>query len=499
MRNKKIIWIVAGVVGALFVLILLLGLYFSGKIKEQIRDTLTASEEIDVDIFQQNIHVQRPEFRQQHTIFTASKVSLKGLDYWSYIRNNRLIIDKIEIHSPEIVMKKSSEEEEQAQDPGEKRDILVKQLNAFNGIYRLQHNDSAGNAVFLRFPELKFSGIKIDSATRRKGLPFEYEAYSFKGDSLRATMNAEHFIAAEEFSIQNGNTSITSFKIQSYLDKTEFDRSIPYEKDRISLTVENITMDSLQFSLKRDTLFLKNPSLAITGADLEIYRNKLLPDDPRTKTLFSEKMRESPVKFNFKQVKVAGSKIQYEEKVKETGPPAKVIFTDIEGTVENLVNTHMNREDFPRTTVKAGALFMGGTSVTVDWSFNATNHNNKFLISGKFATVPGELMNPLLKPSLGVEAEGALESASFTFTGNEDAAVGDVRVIYDRFKINVMQDEGRKKNKLLSALANLFVDNTGLSEQRTHNVEFTRDKNKSFWNYVWKGLKKGVIDALGQL
>lgn len=314
-----------------------------------------------------------------------------------------------------------------------------------------------------------------------------------------ANMNPEHFIVAENFSIKDGKVSVKNFRIKSYYDREEFDQRIPHEKDRISLDVKNIELDSLSFSFVNDSLYITNPLLKITGADLDIYRNKLLPDDPRIKTLFNEKMRNSPVKFNLKQVKVAGSNIQYEEKINEKGPPAKVIFTDIEGTVENLVNVNMNRKDFPRTFVDASALFMGATSVKMDWSFNATHLNNKFLISGEFSTVPGELMNPLLKPSFGVEAEGKLQTVFFTFTGNEDTGVGDVRVIYDRFKINVMQKEGREKNKILSALANLFIDNDGVSDHRTHNVEFSRDKNKSFWNYVWTGLKKGVIDALEQL
>lgn len=498
MRKWKIIWIRAGVISGLLLLLILAGFYFSGQIKDQIRESLTDQQGIDVDLLQQKIQIKELEVQQGRNTFSASEVSLKGLNYWEYILHDKLVIDLLEIQSPDIELIHSNEKQ---QDSGVSfgKKILIRDLEASNGVFRLKKKDSVGNAVFLRFPEMRLSELKMDSSTSTNLLPFEFEAYYIKGDSVVVNMNPEHYIAVKEFSIDDGKTSVKDFRIRSYYDRAEFDQKIPYEKDHISLEVDNIHLDSLSFSFVNDSLYLRNSLLKITGADLDIYRNKLLPDDPRIKTLFNEKMRNSPVKFNLKQVKVAGSQIQYEEKVNETGPPAKVLFTDIEATIENLVNKNMNRKDFPRTTVDARALFMGETSVIMDWSFDATHLNNKFLISGEFASVPGELMNPLLKPSLGIKAAGKLQSVSFTFTGNEDSGVGDVRVVYENFNISVMQKEGREKNKFLSALANLFVDNDGVSEQRTHSVKFVRDKNKSFWNYVWTGLKKGVIDALGQL
>lgn len=480
------------------IIIVAVGIYTSGKIRNRIASGIQSYEEIDVDLFQQQIEVKGVEFRKAQIQIKASKVHLDGLHYWDYIMNDRLIIDKVDVEDPEVTVVSSNKTSTDSSKTSQ-RDIQVKTFNLYNGTFRMKKNGSAGNEVYFRFPEAGFSEVKIDSATRGDILPFKYSSYEIKGDSVAIKMNPEHSIAAEEFSIVNGKTAVRNFSIVPNYKRKEFDQKIPYEKDRISLVVEKIELDSLNFSLENDTLHLKNPVLSIAGANLQIYRNKLLPDDVRRKSLLGEKLRNSPVKLNFEQVKVSGSKIDYEEKVKETEPPAKVIFTEIEGTVENLVNVNMSRKDFPRTRVKAGALFMNKTSVSMDWSFNVTNSTNKFVISGKFGTVPAEILNSILKPSLGIEAEGKLQSVSFTFTGNEDAAVGDVRVNYDRFKINVMQKDGRKKNKLLSVLANLFVDNDGLTEERTKKVEFTRDKTKSFWNYMWKGLRKGVIDALSQL
>lgn len=498
MKQKTSIGIAVGITAVLAIAVFLVGMYYSNKIKKEISANIQSYEKIDVDLLQQKIHVKGLEYRQGKTMLKASEVSLVGLHYWAYIMKDRLIINKVEVHSPQLTLI-SSKEKRKDSSKTFKREILVRNFQAINGSFRLKKKDSVGNEIFIRFPELGISEVRIDSSTTGKTLPFNFSSYHVKGDSVAVNMNPQHFIAAEGFSIENGKASVENFRIIPYEERGAFDQSIPYEKDRISLRVDSIRLDSLSFSFKNDSLHLKNPVTIVKGADLDIYRNKLLPDDPRTKTLLSQKMRNSPVKFDFEKIKVEKSKIRYDEKVKKNTPPATVTFSQINGTVENFINTGLNRKNFPRTKIKANALFMDTSSISMEWSFNATNKNDKFLISGNFGTIAGSTLNPLLKPTLGIEAEGELQSVSFTFTGNDDAAVGEVRVIYDRFKLNIMKDEGQKKNKLLSALANLFVDNDGLSEQRTHSVEFTRDKIKSFWNFVWIGLKKGVIDALGQL
>lgn len=497
MKNKKSIIIAAGIFATIAILLIAFGFYYSQKIKARIAENVQAYETIDVDLLQQEIKIKGLEFHQAKTSLKASEVTLNGFSYWKYIFNDRLIIDRIEVSNPQLTVV-TSKEKTRDSSKASPQGVLVRNFRAVNGVFRLQKKDSAGNEVFIRFPKLELSAVKIDSTTKDESLPFKYSSYHIKSDSVAIKMNPQHFIAAEGFSIHNGKASVKNFRIIPYKEKGAFDQSIPYEKDRIALKVDSIGLDNLTFDFRRDTIFLKNPLMMISGADLDIYRNKLLPDDQRTKTLLSQKMRNSPVKFDFKKIRVENSKITYDEKVKAQQPPSTVTFNKVQGTIENFVNIQMQRKDFPRTDITADALFMNSSPLSIKWSFNAANMNDEFLISGDFGTLAGNTLDPLLKPSLGLEAEGKLKSVYFTFTGNDDVAEGDVRVVYDQFKLSVIREEGQKKNKLLSALANLFVDNDGISDQHTQHVQITRDKTKSFWNYIWMGLKKGVIDALAQ-
>ena len=240
--------------------------------------------------------------------------------------------------------------------------------------------------------------------------------------------------------------------------------------------------------------------MTVTGANLQIYRNKELPDDPSSRQLYSEMLRNSPVKLNFNTVKIKNSTIEYEERVKAERPTAKIGFYNIEAEVQNIVNVKPEGKKFPRTKVSANAKFQETSPVHIDWSFDASNLENQFVISGNFGKVPAKALNPMLRPSMNMEAEGAINEAYFTFTGNEDVLNGDVRLQYDQFKIVLLERNGKDKKGLLSALANLFVDNDGVSgENAGQEIHIERDKQKSFWNFVWGGLRKGMSKALKQI
>ena len=500
-RKKKI-----GITLAIIIFLVISGIagavYISARIKTEIGSLLgnaSSYKEIDVDLFRQNIHIKDLNLILPGKYLSTPQLSLKGLSYYQYIKNDKLAFAAIELDSPQFTVRPSKENKPQEKKSFNK-EVQIKNFRITDGIFKLQKSESSKNEIFFRFPDFEISGIRIDSTTLSKPVPFSYDSYALKGDSLRINMNPEHFLAAKSLNVNNGNMTVKDFRIIPYYDPARFDQKIPYEKDRISLRVNELRLDSLSFEMKHDTLFLKNPVLVVSGGDLEIYRNKTLPDDPRTKALYSKMLRESPVKLDFKKVSVQKSKIVYEEKVKTDRPAARISFNDVQGNIENLLNTGLNRKEFPRTKIEARALFMGKTPVNIDWSFKVTNKNDKFLISGNFGTLTGETMNPFLKPSMGIEAEGSLNSVAFTFTGNDEILKGDVLVNYEQFKIDIMKDNGQKKSKILSALANLFVDNDGLSKENSRKeIEVSRDKKKTFWNFVWLGLKQGVIEALVQV
>ena len=501
---KKSLLIIVGILFFLVILFFSVKTVVTNKVESRIDEMFGETseyEELEVSLWQREISIKGLNYNKRGNTVHAGRVSMSGIGFLDYLRKGILNINKFTFEKPEIIVTQSDSIPKKSPKKEFKQEISIGQIIANDGTFKLRKEGNTGNEIFLRFPELAISEVSIDSTTLKNTIPFNYATYHIKSDSLRLNLNPQHFISAGNLSIdKGGHTTVRDFRIIPYYNKPKFDQNIPYEQDRISLRVKDVKLDSLNFAFQDGWMYLRNPTMSVSGAYLEIYRNKELPDDPRERQLYSEMLRNAPVKLDFTKLKVSNSHIKYEEKIKSGRPPATVVFTIKNAEINNITNIGLDREDFPITKAHVDATFQEVVPLSVDWSFNTSNSNDKFLFSGKFGVVPGEALNTILRPSMNMEAKGKIKDTWFTFSGNREVLTGDVRLNYDDFKFIFLKDGSREKKNFLTAIANLFVDNDGISgENVSKEVNVTRDVHVSFWGYVWSGLRTGVRKTFSQL
>ena len=500
---KKTFVVLFSVLAVLLILFIVAKIVITNRVEDQIQNMLGKSseyEELDVNLLQREIILKDLNYLEAGNSVHADKISLDGISFFKYVTSDKLHIDNFLLENPQIIVSRADSTAKKSSKNKFSQDISIGNLRAINGSFRLRREGIKGNEVFFRFPEVQISKISVDSASLKNTIPFKYKAYHVEGDSLRVNLNPEHFVAAGHLMLDNGKTSIKDFRIIPYYDKPTFDKKIPYEKDRVSLRVESVELDSLSFAFKKGSLYLHNPNMNISGGNLQVYRNKVLPDDPSKRVLYSQMLRNAPLKLDFKNVTVKNSHIGYEEKMKDQRPPASVVFDIQKADIQNISNIGLDRKDFPRTKVHVDATFQKVTPLSVDWSFGTANTNDKFRFSGKFGAVPGDALTSLLRPAMSMEAKGKIKEAWFTFTGNDELLTGDVRLNYDKFKFVWLEKGKREKKDIFTAIANLFVDNDGISgDDVSKEVSVERDVHVSFWGYVWSGLRAGVRETFSQI
>lgn len=500
--NRKRILIILSIFGFLVLSIFLLNVYIKNRIETRINNFSKSGieyKELDIGFLGNSVEILDLEYTAQQKEISAGKLSINDISLFKYLLNNKLVIDEILIYNPRITWKGNFQNESGEQGKFSKEDITIKQLKIFDGTIIKKDPESERSKLYLSLPEFTVLDISVNSSTFQEYIPFNYKSYTIEGDSVQLKFNPEHNLTAGNFYVKNGKVDIKDFKIIPIYNRAEFDKIVPYEKDRINLQVDSISLQELSFEFRNDTLYLENPHMKISDAELFIYRNKVLPDDPRKKTLYNEKFRELPVKLDFKKINITSSQIEYEVATERDGGPAKIKFNNIKGTIKNLTNVQQKENDGPRVKITASSLFMNETPVDIEWDFDVFNMNNKFLFSGEVGRLPGSAINPYMVPAQGIEAEGALNSVYFTFTGNEERAIGDVRVNYENFKINLLKEGSREEKDIISAIANLFLDNDGHSGNNVQkNIEVERDEKKSFWFYVWTGVRKGIMESVKQ-
>ena len=487
-QKKTIVWISAGVAG-IILLLFLANLYVKNKIEQQLDEKLQASDynDLSVNIFFSRFSVENLKLDERRFAGSIDKVKVSGLSYTEYLFNNIIEVDEFEIITPSLTFfpKDTSSSKSSAQ-----QQVHVKNLRVKNGSFSQQPSDTATATMYAHIPTARIEDIKAGMQLS------DLKNYQLELDMLYLKMNAEHYIDIGRVSAKNGQIEISDFKIRSFFTRKEFVQRIPYEEDYVRLDVAKIYLDSLKFEMRKDSLYLHNPNMTIAEAHLDIYRDKQVADFPNVKPLYSKMLREAPILLNFERVEVKNSEIIYEEQVEGANEPSIVRFAAVKGEI---INLHNLRGLPSQPKITASANFMQGTPVSIDWTFPVFNPQDKFQISGNFGTLEGEALDPFLIPSLNARVRGTLNSVYFNFYGNDDVMQGDFKMKYNELKVELVNKEQEKKG-FLSAIANLLIDNKQEPDEGgEQDVRVERTKNKSFWNYAWKGLRKGLIDTVGQL
>lgn len=489
MKTKKLLLIIGAIAAGIGILIFLLNIYVKNKAEAELSSLHPPLnyKELQVNILTNNFSLSEVKTRQETFSLSAQNVKVSGLSYYRFLFRDQIEIDQIQLEEPNI---RYIPQESTSKDTAQKRHFKVRSFLLKNGSFSRQDSDTSEVDLFLSFPRVEVKGIKNTN-------DLQFSSYNIELDSVFMKMNAEHFIRIKNAEAEDGRVRLSSIDIVPYDAKSAFDQKIPYEKDRISLQIENISMADFAFEMVRDTLLLKESKMTISNAFLEIYRNKLVKDDVRRKPLYSELLRNAPVKLNFKQVLVENSEIIYEEQVQESRQPAIIRFTDVSAEINNLNN--LTSKEIPQPKITARANFMNGTPVNLTWTFPVFDMNNSFTISGSFGALQGEALDPFLVPALDLQARGQINDIKFNFHGNENVLSGDFNMDYDDLKVELLKDSGNEKRNFFSAIANVFVKNKGEPGAEDKRIEVERNKQRSFWNYIWLGLRKGFINTVSQL
>lgn len=489
MKKKKVLFTLLAIITGVVLLIFLLNFYVKQRVENQLSKLEAPVEytSLGVNVITNNFSLSDLKTRQATFALSAPKMNFRGLSYYKFLFKDQLVIDEIEMEEPSI---RYFSKDSVSKDTSQKRNFTVKSFLLKNGDFSRSNSDTSEVNFFVSFPEIEVKGVENFRNP-------DFKSYRADIDSVYLKMNAQHYIQIGNIEAKNGRVKLLDFGILPLYSKEVFDQKIEIEKDRISLEVDSIFMENFAVEKLRDTLLLSDSKMTVSHAILEIYRNKLVKDDVRRKPLYNELLRKAPVKLNFKQVLVENSEIIYEEQVQESRQPAIIRFTDVSAEINNLNN--LSSIEIPQPKITARANFMRGTPVNLSWTFPVFDMDNSFSISGSFGSLEGEALDPFLVPALDLQARGEINDIHFNFSGNENILSGDFKMNYDDLKVELLKKEGKEKKGFFSAIANLFVENKGEARAEEKQIEVERNKERSFWNFVWLGLRQGFLNTVSQL
>lgn len=503
MKKKHKILIAAGlliiVVAGIF---LFLNSYLKQEIEKGLENEYDSSalsyDDISINAFGGSAVIRNLRITEGIFTLEAREVNLDGFSYSDYIQDKNITIDRVHLVEPLVVFNKSDSipgDKESEDDIAEKQ-IKVKRFSASGGNIRIIENDSAPNSLFTSLKALQIQDIIIEKKAEGALLPFTYESISIDSDSLYYELSETHYMQSGKFQLRNDELGIDEFSIIPKYTKQVFDQSIPYEQDWIALKIEKANFKGFKFQREQEMVSVTLASSSLKNAHMEIYRNKLLPDDTRIKPMYSEMLRKLGFLLHIDEVKVSNAYLEYQEKVLESRPAGKLSFHNIQANIKNISNREPEAGSASLITVEAKARFMGETDLSLNWSFDVHNELDEFKVSGRMGAIEAENINPFLVPAMNVEAEGNIQSLYYDFYGNRNEAHGNMQLAYRDFNVNILKDGESERKSLLSRLANLIIKNDRMNEDvEQKNINTTRDKTKSFWNFLWLCIRDGALST----
>ena len=492
------------IIGVIGISLFFLNNYLENKIRTGIENSLERSyatyDKVDVKLLDRSAAVINPSININNKLLKVDKIQLNDIQLWDYITNKDIIIGELKIANPELRIFNSKAKEKKSGNNKKssefKHKVVVKNVNVSGGSLHIFENDSVKPQLYTKIRDVKLEEVKINSKTLKETIPFNYDLILLNADSVFYDLDKQHTLAAGKFVIDNHKVTIQDLGIIPKFSKAGHQKTISVEKDRYDLKIDSIAMSNFNWSMHNDTLKIQNPVTLISGVQFLIYRDKLQPDDTSIKPLYGEMIRKMPVLLQLDSVYIRQAYIKYEEKIHEDREPGVVDFSNLNASLTNITNIDLNRNSFPKTVLNAEADFMNESPLSVTLNFDISDISNQFHIKGDMGRLAAEQMNEFMKPAMNVQASGEILSMYFNFYGNDTRASGDMRLAYKDFKIEVFKKDGREKNNFVSTLANLIVKNKAINEKANYKeVSFTRDKTKSFWNYLWNLIKNGALKS----
>ncbi|MGB5820286.1 MAG: hypothetical protein WBG90_12440 [Saonia sp.] len=454
----------------------------------------------NVDFEQLSLKIFNRDTTLAHTVFKTEKLELQGLDYYQLFFQNTIKLDEFILQAPSLHY--YSSKYYPAKTRSDKgfvnllKTILVARLQVKNGSFHLMEKKEDSVKIAVDSYDFTLLGGKTDPVLVKDKIPLTFDDYALKAKNVFVNLGEFETLKTAIIAVSPSNSEIKDISLTSKYDKEELSKHLTKERDYIQLHIPKVKVDGLDFGFHKDRFGIRVSYGELVDPNLEMYRDKRLHDDFNLKPLYGKLLRDLPLDLDIEKWIITNGYISYEEKVVDGHDAGKLFFEDVNASFNHISNTGGPERT---TMINVNTKISGKGKLDFDWSFNINDPSDAFTVSGSLKNLKTEELNSFLEPNLRARAEGTIDEMYFTFGGGPSVAKGDIKMKYRDFKFDVLDKDRLKINKFLTFIGNIFIDDGSKADAqgfRYGTIEAEREINKSFFNYLWAGIREGIISTL---
>src|SRR5690606_27257396 len=390
-KLRKIFYIILSVGALAIIAFVSINIFLKHKLETFIQERLPENmvrsyDDISVQTFSGSIIltnasliIKNREDGVEHTFVNVEKLKISDIDYWDYLFNNEIRIKNISLENPIMAYYKDRmKPKEDSMGKGIFRiykPIVVERVQISNTKFAIYEKAKDSAMLYTKGLSVELEGIKINNSTLFHKIPFEYIRFEAKSDSVFVKVSPYENLTVEDFSIKNNNAVFKNLTLKTKYSKRELSKIIHKERDHYNLSLDSLLIEEIDFGFNQGIFFAKSKLVSLITPSLEIYRDKLVADDPKIKPLYSKMLRDLPFELTVDSLNISNAKIKYEERVKPENMGGSINFENLDATISNIGNTYPNAT---KTHIKVKSLFMEKTPFSAEWMFDVQNKNDHF-------------------------------------------------------------------------------------------------------------------------
>jgi len=308
--------------------------------------------------------------------------------------------------------------------------------------------------------------------------------------------------------VDDNSLKFKNVKLTPKYSKAQFGKKVKKQTDRFDAKIASLELHGLDLKKLIRSGGIKLNSIRIDSLNLEIFRDK---NDPFDFNNFPKFPWQGLTKItNYLQIdtiEVTNSAIFYEELAEGRTEAGKVPLGKVHIRLYNVSNDSVYiSKHGPMTLLFETKAFNQGDLV-MNLNIPADLSSDEFSFSGRIGPMDMRAFNSITELNVLVNIEkGTLDSLIFSAHANGVYATGELTMVYDSLKINVLAKDNEKSKSqglgVLSWIGNQVVKgfNPGLGKSDNKpdvaTIFVERDINKSVFNYIVKAFISGIKGTL---
>lgn len=514
MKRKIVLRILFGIIAFVLLVLLLTKVVVEPWIGKKIQTSLDENsgeyiikiEKVHVSIFRSGVefenislHSKQENDGQPGLTGEIESVKIKGIHLFKALLKKDYHVNEVDIFNSRLTGEISLQ---QKAGPAKVSPINLRIENLIvDKLFVALNDTSNAQSFFLKDGGLKVYDIiveKQDTLSTNIISQFDFNAPEFK---TVTTDSLYTFTAVGiNYSAETNTLTTDSFIVHPNYPEYEFTGRNQFQTNRFDAVLSGLSFHNFSVPDYIKSRNFTTSYIEIGDLEMQVFKDKRRQFRHTEKPMLQDMIYNYPGAMNIDSVAVLSGNIVYTEHSEKATEKGSISFNDIDARIYKITNDTIYKTEKAYLELNANALLMSKGKVNLTLKARIFDTQNSFAMNGSLSGMEASELNPILEKSASVSiTSGKINNMNFGFSANHKKATGNMNLLYEELKIDIMDrqtgETNALKEQIKSLVANIIVIKSNPmpgEEVRPGIIEYERDPERYFFGNFFRSLLSGI-------